>query len=166
MSDIAVRRAEPRDTEPLTTLYNHYILTTTVTFDLEPKTLAQRGEWLAGFAASGPYQCFVAQKQGRVIGWASSTRFNERAAYDTSVTTSVYLAPGESGRGGGKLLYSALFEGLKGADIHRAYALITLPNDPSEGLHRHFGFRLMGVASEAGRKFDRYWDVAWYEKAL
>ena len=70
-----------------------------LTFDLEPRTLGQRQQWLDGFAATGRYQCFVAAKDGRAIGWAASLRYRDRAAYDTSVETSVYVAPAHRGRG-------------------------------------------------------------------
>ena len=54
----------------------------------------QRQAWLDSFAATGRYRCFVARrKTGKPIGWASSHRYNERAAYDTTVLTSIYLTP-------------------------------------------------------------------------
>jgi len=166
MSVATIRPAGEGDAEALTALYNHYIRTSTLTFDIAEKTVEQRRTWLAGFSTAGRYRCLVAEREGAVIGWASSHRFNERAAYDPSVLTSVYLAPEETGRGLGGTLYTALFAALAPEDIHRAYALITRPNPASEALHRRFGFREVGVATEAGRKFGRYWDVAWYEKAL
>jgi hypothetical protein len=70
------------------------------------------------------------------------------------------------GRGLGKLLYSALFDALKGEDLRMALAAITLPNEASVRLHLGFGFQQTGVLHEVGRKFDRYWDVAWFEKRL
>ena len=51
-------------------------------------------------------------------------------------------------------------------DIHRAYAGITMPNDASVALHTKFGFRQAGYFTEQGRKFERYWDVAWFEKEM
>ncbi|GGR62078.1 hypothetical protein GCM10010236_14100 [Streptomyces eurythermus] len=80
--------------------------------------------------------------------------------------TSVYVAPGAGRRGIGTLLYDALFKALAGQDVHRAYAGIAQPNEPSERLHARFGFRHVGTFREVGRKFGRYWDVAWYEKEL
>jgi phosphinothricin acetyltransferase len=78
----------------------------------------------------------------------------------------VYCAPDAVGRGIGTRLYTAVFEALSGEDLHRAYAGIALPNAASVGMHQRFGFRHVGTYEEAGRKFDRYWDVAWYQKAL
>ena len=69
-------------------------------------------------------------------------------------------------RGLGTLLYAALFDALRGEDIRMAIAGMTLPNDAANALHERFGFTLVGVMHEVGRKFGRYWDVAWYEKAL
>jgi phosphinothricin acetyltransferase len=76
----------------------------------------------------------------------------------------VYVAHDRLGSGIGHDLYTALFADLATEDIHRACAGITLPNPASEKLHRRFGFRPVGRFSEQGRKFGRYWDVAWFEK--
>jgi phosphinothricin acetyltransferase len=166
MSDVTIRAAEPRDLPELLAIYNHYVVNTPITFDLEPRTLAQRQEWLDGFASSGKYRCFVALRDDRPIGWACSARFKERAAYDTSIETSVYLSPNESGKGLGRRLYQILFDALSDEDIHRAYGGITLPNAPSVGLHKAFGFEHVGTYREIGRKFGKFWDVALYLRAM
>jgi phosphinothricin acetyltransferase len=107
-----------------------------------------------------------ATASGQVLGFATSSQFRPRRAYDTSVEVSCYLAPGTGGRGLGTMLYKHLFEALEGQDLHRAYAGITVPNDASVRLHRRFGFELVGTYREAGRKFGRYHDVQRWEKAL
>jgi phosphinothricin acetyltransferase len=163
---VLIRRVEQADLPALLAIYNHYIETTAITFDLAPKTLAQRQVWLDSFKDTGRYQCFVAVKDGEPIGWACTGKLREKAAYDTSVETSIYLKPGEQGYGLGRKLYETLFAALAGQDVHRAYAGITVPNEASIGIHRAMGFNLIGVYDEVGRKFDRYWDVAWYAKAL
>jgi phosphinothricin acetyltransferase len=165
MTDVITRRAVQGDLPALRDLYNHYIVTTPASFDLEPRTLEQRQIWFEQFKPSGPHQCFVAARGSKLIGFACSYRFKEKAAYDTSVTTSVYLAPDETGRGLGRRLYETLFAALDGGP-HRAYAGITLPNEASEALHRAMGFKRIGIQQEVGRKFGRYWDVAIYQKAL
>lgn len=84
--------------------------------------------------------------------------------YGTSVEVSVYLTPDAAGHGIGTRLYDALFTALATEDVHRAYAGIALPNAASVRLHERFGFAHVGTYGEVGRKFGRYWDVAWYEK--
>jgi len=165
MSDISIRRAEARDLSALLDIYNHYVLNTPITFDVEPRTPAQRQQWLDQFVSEGRYQCFVANIRDKAVGWSCSTKFKEREAYATSVEASVYCAPGFTRRGVGRRLYDALFEALQGEDVHRTYAGITLPNDASVKLHTEFGFRHIGTQHEVGFKFGQYWDVALYERA-
>ena len=166
MSGVVIRRAAQTDLRALTDIYNHYVAETHVTFDIEPKTLAQRQVWFDPFRDAGRFQCFVAARGGVAIGWACSAKFKEKAGYDTSVETSVYLSQGEAGQGLGRKLYASLFAALKGEDIHRAYAGVCTPNDASVALHRAFGFEYVGTFREVGRKFGKYWDVAWYAKAM
>ena len=59
-----------------------------------------------------------------------------------------------------------LLDALAGSGVHGAYAGVALPNEPSERLHSRLGYRRVGVLTEVGQKFDRYWDVAWYEKRI
>jgi phosphinothricin acetyltransferase len=159
MSDIVIRRAEPGDLPALLAIYNHYVATTPITFDVEPRTLVQRREWFDQFSDRGRYQCFAAVSDGLPVGWGCSAMFKEKAAYATSIETSVYCAPEQTGKGLGRRLYATLFEALAGEDIHRAFAGITLPNEASAGLHKALGFRHIGTYAEIGRKFGRFWDV-------
>ncbi len=166
MTDVIFRPAELGDLAALTDIYNYYVRETPVTFDIEPRTIEQRRQWLDSFGLTGRYRCFVAVKDGAVIGWASSHRYNERAAYDTTVLSSIYLAPQLTGQGIGPRLYAVLFDALKDEDIHRAFGGITQPNDASVRLHRAFGFEPAGIYREVGRKFGRYWDVATYLRPM
>ncbi len=154
------------DLPALTALYNRYIETTPITFDLEPFTESQREPWFRQFAVQGRYRLLVAAEDGEPVGYASSTPFKARGAYATSVECTVYLSPQACGKGLGRRLYRQLFEALADEDIHRAYGLVTLPNPKSERLHESLNFRAVGLFSEVGRKFDRYWDVKLYERSL
>jgi len=159
MSDTTIRPAEKNDLPALLDIYNHYVLNSPATFDIAPRTLEQRGEWFRQFSSAGKYRCFVAAKDGVAVGWASSSRFKERAAYDTTIETSIYLSPAAAGRGLGRVLYTTLFDALAQEDIHRIFAGVTLPNEASVRLHEAMGFRQTGVQPEVGRKFGRFWDV-------
>lgn len=163
---IDVRYAREGDLPRLTEIYNHYVISTAITFDLHPYTPEERRPWLAQFSTSGRHRLLVAEEGGRVVGYAGSHQFRSKAAYDTTVETTVYCAPEATGRGIGSLLYGALFEALRDEDLRLAIAGITVPNDASIVLHERFGFTSAGLMHQVGRKLGRYWDVAWYEKLL
>lgn len=159
-----IRPCEERDLEQLNDLYNHFVRRSACTFDIEPITMEARLEWFAGFG--GRYRLLVAADGDAVLGYAGSKSFRPKQAYETSVETMVYVRHDAHGDGLGKQLYGALFEALEGEDIHRAYAGITVPNAPSFALHETFGFKQVAYFTEQGRKFEKYWDVAWFEKEL
>lgn len=167
MADITIRPATRADLPRLTEIYNHYVINTPITFDLKPCTVEERAHWFAEHNDGARYRMFVAQddrEKGRVIGFAGSGRFRDRAAYDTTVETTIYCAPEATGRGVGTMMYRVLLDVLKDQDINRITAGITMPNDASIRLHERFGFTRVGVFTETGRKFDRYWDVCWMER--
>ena len=166
VTQVSVRAGEAADLPALTALYNHYVEHTHVTFDTRPFSVEQRGEWLSHYANTGPHRLLVAQVGPDIVGYATSSRFRDKAAYDTSVETTVYVRGDGGRRGVGSALYAALFEALRDEDVHRAYAGIALPNEASLALHGKFDFGEVGTYREVGRKFGRYWDVTWLEKNL
>ncbi|MGW7252646.1 N-acetyltransferase family protein [Streptomyces sp. NPDC054834] len=167
-AEVQVRPGVERDLEALTDIYNHYVRETPITFDTAVFTPEERRPWLLSHPEDGPYRLMVAvaAESQEILGYATSSPYRAKPAYGTSVETTVYVAPHAGRRGIGTLLYKALFEALSGEDLHRAYAGIAQPNEASARLHERFGFRYVGTYREVGRKFRRYWDVAWYEKEL
>jgi phosphinothricin acetyltransferase len=162
----AVRYAVESDLPALTEIYNHYVVNTPATFDLEPFTVESRRAWFSHYRTSGRHRLVVAERDDHVVGYASSSQFRVKPAYDTSVEVTVYLHPEATGGGIGSVLYRRLFDELGTEDIHRAYAGIAMPNDASLALHRKFGFVEMGTMTEVGRKFGKWWDVLWMERSL
>ncbi|MEU3979469.1 N-acetyltransferase family protein [Streptomyces sp. NPDC026672] len=167
-TEVQVRPGFEGDLHALTALYNHYVRETPITFDTSEFTPVERRPWLLSHPEDGPHRLRVAvdADSREILGYATSSPFRAKPAYAPSVETTVYVAAHAGGRGIGTLLYGALFEALSGEDVHRAYAGITQPNEASARLHARFGFRHVGTYHEVGRKFGRYWDVAWYEKEL
>ncbi|MFI9762804.1 GNAT family N-acetyltransferase [Streptomyces sp. NPDC051963] len=167
-TEVQVRPGVESDLEALTDLYNHYVRETPITFDTVAFTAEERRPWLLSHPVDGPYRLMVATSgdSQEILGYATSSPYRAKPAYGTSVEVTVYVAPGTGRRGIGTLLYKALFEALADQDLHRAYAGIAQPNEASTRLHERFDFRHVGTYREVGRKFGRYWDVAWYEKAL
>ena len=160
-----IRPCEERDLERVNEIYNHYVRETPITFDIDEITMEQRREWLTHYATTGRYRAFVAV-DGDVLGYATSSPLFPRRAYETSVAMSIFCDPAATGRGLGSQLYSALFAALEQEDVHRAYGGITVPNAASFALHERFGFKQVAHFTEQGRKFGKYWDVAWFEKEL
>jgi phosphinothricin acetyltransferase len=163
---VNVRPAADGDLGAINDIYNEYVKETHFTFDIEPMTIEARREWFSHYGGAGRHRLLVSISDGAVVGFTASSRFRPKPAYETSVETSIYLAAGEVGRGGGSKLYTALFRELENEDVHRAYAGISLPNPASIALHERFGFKRVAHFTEQGRKFGRYWDVAWFEKPL
>ena len=167
-TEVQVRPGRASDLSALTDIYNHYVRETPITFDTAIFTPEERRPWLLSHPEDGPHRLMVAvdPDSQEVLGYATSSGFRAKPAYATSVEVTVYLAPHATARGVGTRLYEALFEALAGEDLHRAYAGIAQPNEASVRLHERFGFRHVGTYRQVGRKFGRYWDVAWYEKEL
>lgn len=162
-----IRPVRTDDAEAMNVLYNPFILDTATTFETVPIDLAARRRWIEESAADPRHPVFVAEsEESRIAGFANASAFDPRAAYETSVKVSVFLARGMQGRGVGTKLYEALFDRLAAEDVHRAYALIVPPNPASVALHEKFGFRHVSTLDEVGRKFGRFYSVMWFEKRL
>ena len=167
MTTLNIRPGEPDDLPRLVEIYNHYVIHTHATFDTHEVDASQRREWFDAFSASGPHRLLVAEAGGELIGYASSSRFKERPAYNTSVETTIYLDADSVGSGYGQKLYESLLDGIaKEHSVHRAYGVIALPNEESVVLHERLGFKLVGTCHEVGFKFGRFWDVGWFEKDM
>ena len=154
------------DLEAISEIYGHYVRTSAISFDLEVPSADWRRKWFATFATSGRHRLLVARDDGRAVAYAASAPYRPRAAYAPSVETSVYVAPSHVGQGVGSALYETLLAELEREDVHRAYAGIGMPNPASVRLHERCGYRRAGYYTEQGRKFGRYWDVAWYERSF
>jgi len=163
---MSVRSAVADDVAALTEIYNHYVAETAITFDLVPWSVDERRRWFDHYASEGRHRLLVADLDGELVGYATSSRFRDKAAYETSVEATVYCRADLGGHGIGTALYRQLFAVLADEDVHRVYAGITLPNEASVALHRRFGFTEIGIYREVGRKFGRYWDVLWLERPV
>ena len=162
-----IRRAKLDDAAGVNAVYNPFILESAATFETVPITEEERRAWLDQLQGDPRHPVVVAEDEnGAICGFANAVPFDTRPAYGTSVKTSVFVSPGDAGRGVGRALYRALFEALAGADLHRAYGLIVAPNPASVALHEAFGFAHVSTLDEVGRKFGRYYSVMWFEKRL
>src|SRR5215470_12754490 len=128
---LAIRPALRSDLPRLTEIYNHYVIHTPITFDLEPYTVERRAVWFEQFAPAGRHRLVVADEDGLVIGYAGTTQFRVKPAYDTTVETTIYCSQEAVGKGVGRMLYATLFEALAGEKVNRIVGGYTLPNPAS-----------------------------------
>jgi phosphinothricin acetyltransferase len=160
-----VRAAGARDLPALTAIYNHYVVHTPITFDVTPFEPAARQAWFDAHPG-GRHHLLVVEDGGSLAGYASSSRWRPKPAYDRTVESSIYLRPDACGRGLGLLLYRALIDALAREDVECMVAGVALPNEASVRLHARVGFSPVGVFRRVGRKFDQLWDVAWFQRPM
>lgn len=158
MSD-AIRPATAADLESVAAIYAHAVAHTTATFDTVAPDL---DAWRARLESPDERDVFLvaASADGTVLGFAYSSAYRPRPAYQHTRETTIYLAPGAEGRGLGTRLYADLLARLRAAGVHSAIAVVAVPNPASEGLHRALGFVEAGRLREVGHKFGGWIDVA------
>jgi len=147
------RAGRADDLAAINALYNHYILNSSATFDLDPLSMTNRRAWFDQFEPETALQLWVAEKDATVVGFACSSPFRAKAGYKDTVETSIYLSPSAHGEGIGHRLYQALFDALDRTSAHTAIAMITLPNVPSIRLHERLNFQTSGSLEQVGIKF-------------
>ena len=132
-----------------------------ISFETEPPTAAEMAERMRA-----AHLWLVAERDGRVVGYAYGGTHRTRRAYDRTVEVSAYVDRGVHRSGVGRELYLALFDQLKTRGYRLLVAGITLPNDGSVGFHQALGFSRVGVFKNIGFKFDTWYDVGWYQLDL
>lgn len=164
MTPVKLRQATVRDAEALRTIYNHEVENTTVTFDLEPRTLEEQQAWIA--ERQGALGVVVAEIDGDVVGFASLSPYRPRPAYRATVENSIYVGESARGQGVGRALMDELIDLARARGFHTILAHITGDHEASIALHHACGFEIVGVQREVGRKFGRWLDVTVMQKML
>lgn len=159
---LMIRPATEKDVPAITEIYNDAILNSVATFDTELKTVEDRLQWLNNHDTMHPV--IVAESDGKVLGWASLSRWSERAAYDTTAEVSLYVDKDYRNQGIGKRLLEMLTLEGKTVGLHALIARITEGNEKSFYLHELFGFEDVGTLKEIGKKFGNYLDVRIMQK--
>lgn len=159
-----IRAARFEDAAAIAAIYEPYVSASAISLEDEPPGPGGMAERMAAGGALYPW--LVAEEDGAVAGYASSSRFRPRPGYRFTVETSVYLAHGCQGRGTGRALYGRLIETLVAQGFTQAIAAITLPNAASVRLHETCGFERCGVYSQVGWKLGRWWDVGLWQRPL
>jgi phosphinothricin acetyltransferase len=159
-----LRLATLDDAEAIREIYNLEVTTSTVTFDLVPRSLEDQRAWQA--ARSGAHAVLVAEVDGAVAGFGSLSKWRDRPAYSTTVEDSIYIHRGHQGQGLGKALLAELVATATAHGFHACMARIVGDHEASIALHRACGFEVVGTEKEVGRKFNRWLDVVLMERML
>ena len=163
-TEVTVRPARAEDAGAIAAIYNHYVLTSTATFDTEPKSAEDRRRWLVERDPRHPV--LVAEREGLVLGWASLGPWNPRPAYRNTAEVGVYVAADEHGRGVGGRLVRQVIEAARAGGLHALIGQIVAGNEPSLQMSRTVGFELVGTLREVGHKFGRWLDVVVLEMRI
>ncbi len=150
MTAEVIRIATPADAPALQAIYAPYVIETPISFELVPPTVEEMAERVRRIGAVHPWLAYEAD--GAILGYAYAAPFKERAAYQWSVESTVYVARGAHRRGVGKALYARLHAILTLQGHHSVFGGITLPNAGSVGLHEACGYEPVGVYREVGFK--------------
>ena len=163
-STIQIRRAELADINAITDIYNEAILTTTATFDTEPKSVADQIRWFQSHDERHPV--LVAVMRERVAGWASLSSWSDRCAYADTAETSFYVKAEFRGHGIGKSLKEAIVAEARNLKFHTLIARVSQGNQESLHINKSAGFVHVGTLKEVGRKFGNLLDVYIMQKML
>lgn len=161
---LTIRRAAVSDLSAITEIYNEAILTTTATFDIEPKTLEDRLQWFKGHGDRHPV--LVAELDGHVVGWSCLSRWRQRAAYDDAAETSFYVQEQHRGKGIGRRLKHEIIEEARRLGFHTLIAGAAQGSDASLHLNESFGFKVVGTFRDVGHKFGKRLDVTYLQLLL
>jgi len=154
-----IRIAQTQDAQDILDIYAPYITDTAITFTSTLPQIQDVQKKMENIKTGYPY--LVCTIDDKVVGFAFADLYKSHDAYQWNTELSVYVDPRFHGRGIATALYTALFQILKTQGFYNFYALITLPNDASIALHRHFGFKELAVHKQDGYKMGAWRDVLW-----
>jgi phosphinothricin acetyltransferase len=163
---LILRPSTSADLSAITAIYGHAVLHGTGTFELEPPALEEMMQRRENVLAGG-WPWLVAEREGKVLGYAYAAPFRPRRAYRFCLEDSIYLDEGARGQGIGRLLLAELIARCELLGARQMLAVIgDSENAGSIGVHRALGFEDAGVLKAAGWKFERWLDVVILQKAL
>ena len=164
MNPIHIRHAVSADAVAVAQVYNHYVRTSTATFDTETKSTADRVAWIESRSAEHPV--LVVEQDGAIVAWGALSPLGERPAYGHSVEISTYVAAGVTRQGVGPALAQALVDEARRIGHHAVVGRIVADNEPSLKMSLRLGFSEVGRLREVGYKFGRWLDLVLLELIL
>lgn len=164
MSAAEIREARESDAGQVAAIYRPWVERTSVSFELDPPSAEEMARRISTLGSYAPW--LVCEGAEGIEGYAYASRHRDRAAYQWSMDSAVYVRGDARRRGVGRALYTSLFALLRLQGFVAVHGGITMPNANSEGLHRAMGFRLIGVYPSVGFKQGAWHDVSWWQLRL
>lgn len=152
------------DAGEIADIYRWYVENSTATFEVQPLSESQMRKRIEEIASR--YPCFVWEEEGRILGYCYAHRWKNYAAYDITLETTIYLAPGITGQGIGRELMRTLIDECRERGVGSLIACITAENEGSCRFHESLGFGQVSDFRKVGMKFGRLLDVRDYQLIL
>lgn len=170
--EVRIRTAWKEDAADLARIYAYYVNQTAITFEYQAPDAQEMERRRKTILARYPY--LVAEKDGKVVGYAYAHGFYGREAYAWSVEATIYIDKDARRSGIGRPLYEALEQALKGMGILNINTCIAITSDADDPyvtngsffFHRHLGYEKVARFHHSGYKFGRWYDVIWMEKMI
>lgn len=159
-----VRLATPDDGAACAAIYAPYVTETSISFELVPPDGGEMAARIARTIERTPW--VVVEVDGTVRAYAYGGRHRDRAAYDWTVETTVYVDQAFTRLGLGRAAMDAVLAILTLQGAHLIVAGVTAPNPGSVGLHLALGFRRVGEFEAIGWKFGGWHGVEWFQLEL
>lgn len=165
MNSLKIEPIREEDVPACTEIYNYYIQNTCYTLEEEPLLPEAFAARVRTVSAKYPY-LVAKNEEGRVLGYAYLSTFNERSAYRRTADLSIYTDHTCRRAGVGSALLAAIEEAATAAGLEHIVSLVTTENEGSVAFHLRHGFRKAGELTDVAVKFGRYCGVSFFLKAL
>lgn len=159
-----IRPASFDDLASINSIYNHYVPTSTTTYQEVESTMQERIAWFNG--RDDRHVVTVAEREGEIVGWGCLNPFRARSGYRFTVEDSVYVRPDRQRCGIGSAILRDLIGRARQNGFHTMIAGIDAEQAASVALHSRLGFIECARLHEVGFKFNRWLDVIFMELKL
>lgn len=161
-----VHCTEARHAGAILDIFNEAIVTSTALYDYKPRAPESMVAWFATKRANGFPVIGCEDEAGTLLGFASYGTFRAWPAYKYSVEHSIYVHKDHRGQGLGRTLLQAIVDAARERQVHTLIGGIDATNAGSIALHESLGFTHAGTIRQAGFKFGRWLDLAFYQRLL
>lgn len=164
MAEIEFEEMREEHLDNVLKIYNYYVINSTATFHMHELSKDEMRSLV--FFSDPKYTAFAIMRSGEVCGYAILAQHKTREAYGGTADVTIYLKPGETGKGIGGRAVGFIEELARERGFHALIAGICAENGPSIALFKKCGFEKCAHYREVGKKFGRLLDTVAYEKII